>query len=75
MSQVPEALPAVLHGAYVRSVVGEEQWAKIAAATTQDHLPNWENIGPLQRKHWEAVARTAVEYITEEKIDDDQPGT
>lgn len=68
MSQVPDDLPAILHGAYVRSVVGEEQWAKIAAATTEDHLPNWENLTWFQRTHWEAVARTAVEYITEEKI-------
>lgn len=72
MSTVPIELPAILHGAYLISQVGAEEWLKqfdgVANEAGLYTEPNWSSIGPQERKHWEAVAKQAVEFITGERV-------
>lgn len=67
MSTVPPELPAVLHGAYVLSIMGEERWLALTE-NGKKVSPNWATLTPGHRKHWEAVAKQAVEFITGERV-------
>jgi hypothetical protein len=64
MSTVPDELPALLHGAWVISQVGDKQALKMI----ESGALGWDRLMAHERKHWEAVARSAVEFITGEKV-------
>jgi hypothetical protein len=70
VSTVPPELAAVLHGAYTRSIMGEERWEALTKGDPSEMMVsfNWAYLTPGHRKHWEAVAKQAVEFITAEAV-------
>lgn len=62
MAIVPEALPAVLFEAWRRD-----------HDTNSPFFGPWHKLAPATRSHWEAVAKAAVEFITEERVKPKRP--
>lgn len=61
---VPPELPAVLYGAYVLAKPGAKERFLVSGKFER----GWGDITPEERKYWEVVAKTAVEFITEVRV-------
>lgn len=71
--KVPDELPAILYGAWLLDQFdsNDEVIAYLEGRlSAPDHRPRWNEMHPRARRHWEAVAKHAVEFLTGERVEE-----